>query len=75
MPDREHRRELQAFAHPCQEYGSEEQGGTRSGGEGQGSGLDEGAGQGRTVRVDTFTDAARSAYRSTTYSFDARGDQ
>ncbi|MGW1468886.1 polymorphic toxin-type HINT domain-containing protein, partial [Streptomyces sp. NPDC002308] len=31
--------------------------------------------QGRTVRVDTYTDAARSAYRSTTYSFDARGDQ
>ncbi|MCX5397482.1 polymorphic toxin-type HINT domain-containing protein [Streptomyces sp. NBC_00102] len=31
--------------------------------------------QGRTVRVDTFTDAARSAYRSTTYSYDARGDQ
>lgn len=31
--------------------------------------------QGRTVRVDTFTDAARTAFRSTTYSFDARGDQ
>ncbi|MER6102544.1 RHS repeat-associated core domain-containing protein [Streptomyces sp. NPDC001832] len=31
--------------------------------------------QGRTVRVDTFTDAARTEFRSTTYSFDARGDQ
>ncbi|WP_405688824.1 putative adhesin [Streptomyces sp. NBC_00057] len=31
--------------------------------------------QGRTVRVDTYTDAARTAFRSTTYSFDARGDQ
>ncbi|MFC9606267.1 ricin-type beta-trefoil lectin domain protein [Streptomyces niveus] len=31
--------------------------------------------QGRTARVDTFTDTARTAFRSTTYSFDARGDQ
>ncbi|MET8827826.1 HYD1 signature containing ADP-ribosyltransferase family protein [Streptomyces sp. NPDC004610] len=31
--------------------------------------------QGRTVRVDTFTDALRSAYRATTYTYDARGDQ
>ncbi len=31
--------------------------------------------QGRTVRVDTFTDAARTKFRSTTYSFDVRGDQ
>ncbi|MFI7366600.1 ricin-type beta-trefoil lectin domain protein [Streptomyces sp. NPDC050149] len=30
---------------------------------------------GRTVRVDTFTNAARTAYRSTSYEFDARGDQ
>ncbi|MFI5758759.1 ricin-type beta-trefoil lectin domain protein [Streptomyces sp. NPDC051569] len=30
---------------------------------------------GRTVRVDTFTDAARSAHRTTTYRYDARGDQ
>ncbi len=30
---------------------------------------------GRTVRVDTFTDAARSQYRTTTYEFDERGDQ
>ncbi|MFF1422528.1 ricin-type beta-trefoil lectin domain protein [Streptomyces sp. NPDC058280] len=30
---------------------------------------------GRTVRVDTFTDAARSAHRTTTYQYDARGDQ
>ncbi|MFF3752301.1 ricin-type beta-trefoil lectin domain protein [Streptomyces sp. NPDC002018] len=30
---------------------------------------------GRTVRVDTFTDAARSAFRTTTYKYDARGDQ
>ncbi|WP_230396183.1 ricin-type beta-trefoil lectin domain protein [Streptomyces blattellae] len=29
---------------------------------------------GRTVRVDTFTDAARTKYRSTTYEFDERGD-
>ncbi|MFI1356945.1 ricin-type beta-trefoil lectin domain protein [Streptomyces sp. NPDC020898] len=30
---------------------------------------------GRTVRVDTFTDALRAAYRATNYQFDARGDQ
>ncbi|MFC9289104.1 ricin-type beta-trefoil lectin domain protein, partial [Streptomyces sp. NPDC057052] len=30
---------------------------------------------GRTVRVDTFTDALRAAYRSTTYKYDERGDQ
>ncbi|GGL74840.1 hypothetical protein GCM10010129_18270 [Streptomyces fumigatiscleroticus] len=30
---------------------------------------------GRTVRVDTFTDKLRSAYRATRYEFDARGDQ
>ncbi|MFK0116140.1 ricin-type beta-trefoil lectin domain protein [Streptomyces sp. NPDC090994] len=30
---------------------------------------------GRTVRVDTFTDALRAAHRSTTYTFDERGDQ
>ncbi|GAA3809868.1 hypothetical protein GCM10023083_50660 [Streptomyces phyllanthi] len=31
--------------------------------------------QGRTVRVDTFTDAARTEYRSTRYTYDWRGDQ
>ncbi len=30
---------------------------------------------GRTVRVDTFTDALRSAFRATSYQFDERGDQ
>ncbi|MGW3653675.1 ricin-type beta-trefoil lectin domain protein [Streptomyces sp. NPDC000878] len=30
---------------------------------------------GRTVRVDTFTDGLRSAYRATEYAFDERGDQ
>ncbi|MFE7646386.1 ricin-type beta-trefoil lectin domain protein [Streptomyces phaeoluteigriseus] len=30
---------------------------------------------GRTVRVDTFTDALRAAYRSTTYKYDERGDR
>ncbi|GAA4813452.1 ricin-type beta-trefoil lectin domain protein [Streptomyces ziwulingensis] len=30
---------------------------------------------GRTVRVDTFTDALRAAHRSTTYTYDKRGDQ
>ncbi|MEU9335001.1 ricin-type beta-trefoil lectin domain protein [Streptomyces sp. NPDC048290] len=30
---------------------------------------------GRTARVDTFTDALRSAYRATTYAYDKRGDQ
>ncbi|MCT9078970.1 ricin-type beta-trefoil lectin domain protein [Streptomyces fulvoviolaceus] len=30
---------------------------------------------GRTSRVDTFTNAARTEYRSTTYKYDARGDQ
>ncbi|MFI6249984.1 polymorphic toxin-type HINT domain-containing protein [Streptomyces sp. NPDC051016] len=30
---------------------------------------------GRTVRVDTFTDALRAAYRSTTYHYDERGDR
>ncbi|MCX4674867.1 polymorphic toxin-type HINT domain-containing protein [Streptomyces sp. NBC_01433] len=30
---------------------------------------------GRTVRVDSFTDAARTSFRSTSYSFDARGDR
>ncbi|MEU5164422.1 polymorphic toxin-type HINT domain-containing protein [Streptomyces sp. NPDC020875] len=29
---------------------------------------------GRTVRVDTFTDPARTAFRSTAFSYDARGD-
>ncbi|MEW1550634.1 ricin-type beta-trefoil lectin domain protein, partial [Streptomyces tsukubensis] len=29
---------------------------------------------GRTVRVDTFTDPARTAYRSTHFKYDARGD-
>ncbi|MGW6518943.1 DddA-like double-stranded DNA deaminase toxin [Streptomyces sp. NPDC054962] len=30
---------------------------------------------GRTVRVDTYTDALRAAYRSTTYTYDERGDR
>ncbi|MFH0177127.1 DddA-like double-stranded DNA deaminase toxin [Streptomyces cacaoi] len=30
---------------------------------------------GRTVRVDTYTDALRAAYRSTTYEYDERGDR
>ncbi|MFJ4616743.1 polymorphic toxin-type HINT domain-containing protein [Streptomyces sp. NPDC088812] len=30
---------------------------------------------GRMVRVDTFTDALRAAYRSTTYQYDERGDR
>ncbi|WP_434795064.1 RHS repeat-associated core domain-containing protein [Streptomyces albidoflavus] len=30
---------------------------------------------GRTVRVDTFTDEARTKFRSSTYEFDARGNQ
>ncbi|MFD5265564.1 ricin-type beta-trefoil lectin domain protein [Streptomyces sp. NPDC058335] len=30
---------------------------------------------GRMVRVDTFTDALRAAYRSTTYKYDERGDR
>ncbi|MFF5104364.1 polymorphic toxin-type HINT domain-containing protein [Streptomyces sp. NPDC000134] len=30
---------------------------------------------GRTVRVDTYTDALRAAHRSTTYTYDERGDQ
>ncbi|HET9381680.1 MAG TPA: polymorphic toxin-type HINT domain-containing protein, partial [Streptomyces sp.] len=30
---------------------------------------------GRTVRVDTYTDALRSAHRSTAYTYDSRGDQ
>ncbi|KUL40871.1 ricin-type beta-trefoil lectin domain protein [Streptomyces regalis] len=30
---------------------------------------------GRTVRVDTFTDALRAAHRATTYTYDARGDR
>ncbi|MFE8017025.1 ricin-type beta-trefoil lectin domain protein [Streptomyces antibioticus] len=30
---------------------------------------------GRTVRVDTYTDALRAAFRSTTYAFDERGDR
>ncbi|MGV9317299.1 sugar-binding protein, partial [Streptomyces sp. NPDC003691] len=29
---------------------------------------------GRTVRVDTFTDPARTAFRSTAFAYDARGD-
>ncbi|MFJ8233564.1 ricin-type beta-trefoil lectin domain protein [Streptomyces sp. NPDC094448] len=29
---------------------------------------------GRTVRMDTFTDHARTAWRSTAYTFDSRGD-
>ncbi|WP_066945774.1 ricin-type beta-trefoil lectin domain protein [Streptomyces lushanensis] len=29
---------------------------------------------GRTVRVDTFTDAARKTFRSTEYTYDTRGD-
>ncbi|MEU3603562.1 polymorphic toxin-type HINT domain-containing protein [Streptomyces sp. NPDC006798] len=29
---------------------------------------------GRTVRIDTFTDPARTAFRSTNFSYDARGD-
>jgi RHS repeat-associated protein len=29
---------------------------------------------GRTVRVDTFTDHGRTAFRSTAYTYDARGD-
>ncbi|GAA3807065.1 ricin-type beta-trefoil lectin domain protein [Streptomyces phyllanthi] len=31
--------------------------------------------QGRTVRVDTFTNAARTEYRTTRYKYDARGDR
>ncbi|MEV1061744.1 ricin-type beta-trefoil lectin domain protein [Streptomyces sp. NPDC050263] len=30
---------------------------------------------GRTTRVDTYTDALRAAYRSTTYTYDQRGDR
>ncbi|WP_328876324.1 polymorphic toxin-type HINT domain-containing protein [Streptomyces sp. NBC_00287] len=30
---------------------------------------------GRTVRVDTFTNAARTEYRSTSYTYDERGDR
>ncbi|WP_409471574.1 polymorphic toxin-type HINT domain-containing protein [Streptomyces sp. HC307] len=30
---------------------------------------------GRTVRVDTFTDALRAAHRTTTYKYDERGDR